>query len=233
MFADDTTLYKNDHNIEKLIARFTSDISALQEWCTYNRIDINWSKTFIMFITNKRIEPPKQLELNGARVEVVSTFKLLGVTLDNKLKFDKFTSEVRNKIVQKMHSIKKLFQLSTSVKMQFFKSFMMPYFDYCSTLAINYAKTAIQRMCNCFNLCLFKLFKIKNTAKTNEELNEHNNKLEKFGLNAFKHKLMSRMATFVHKITNDNERVAELDAHRGLTRSVQVQIPVVAKILSY
>jgi hypothetical protein len=28
-------------------------------------------------------------------------------------------------------------------------------------------------------------------------------------------------------------RVAELDAHRGLTRSVQVQIPVTAKILSY
>jgi hypothetical protein len=28
-------------------------------------------------------------------------------------------------------------------------------------------------------------------------------------------------------------RVAELDAHRGLTRSVQVQIPVAAKILSY
>ncbi len=131
---------------------------------------------------NKQIEPPKQLELNGARVEVVSTFKLLGVTLDNKLKVDKFTSEVRNKIVQKMHSIKKLFQLSTSVKMEFFKSFMMPYFDYCSTLAIYYAKTAIQRMCNRFNLCLFKLFKMKNTVKTNEELNEHNNKLEKFGL---------------------------------------------------
>ena len=67
-------------------------------------------------------------------------------------------------------------------------------------------------MCNCFNLCLFKLFKIKNTAKTNEELNEHNNKLEKFGLNAFEHRLLSRVAYFVHKITNDSKAPTDLKA---------------------
>jgi retron-type reverse transcriptase len=66
MFADDTNLYKNDVNIERLITRFASDIGALQEWCAFNRIDINWSKTFIMFVSNKRIEPPKLLEFNGA-----------------------------------------------------------------------------------------------------------------------------------------------------------------------
>ncbi len=87
---------------------------------------------------------------------------------------------------------------------------MMPYFGYCSILSIYYTKSAIQRMCNCFNLCLFKLFKIKNTAKTNEELNEHNNKLEKFGLNAFEHRLMSRVAFFVHKITNDSKAPTDL-----------------------
>jgi hypothetical protein len=209
MFADDTTLYKHGSDLEQLQKRFVSDISELQTWCNFNQIDINWSKTFIMFITNKRITQPKNIELNGSSVEVVSTFKLLGVTIDNKLKFDKFTSEVRNKIVQKMHSIKKLFQLSTSVKMQFFKSFMLPYFNYCSTLAIYYTKTAIQRMCNCYNLCLFKLFGIKYSAQTNNELNEHNNKLEKYNLNAYEHRLMSNLAAFAHKIINsDNAPLA-------------------------
>ena len=210
MFADDTTLYKSGSNINSLISKFTSDMSALQEWCEYNQIDINWSKTFVIFISDRRIKPPKELVLNGSTVEVVSNFKLLGVTLDNKLKFDKFTSELRNKIVQKMHSIKKLFQLSFQVKLQFFKSFMLPYFDYCSTLAIYYAKTAIQRMCNCFNMCLFKLFGIKNEATTNDGLNEHNNKLEQFGLNTFEHRLMSKMATFAHKIINNSNAPADL-----------------------
>jgi hypothetical protein len=211
MFADDTTLYKQHTNLDALINKFTSDITALQTWCNFNQIDINWSKTFIMFVTNKRIKPPKHIKLiNEKDIEVVTTFKLLGVKLDNKLKFDAFTSEVRNRIVQRMHSIKKLFQLSTSVKLQFFKSFLLPYFDYCSTLSIYYSKTAIQRMCNCFNLCLFKLFGIKNEATTNEQLNDHNNKLEKFGLHTFEHRLMSKMATFIHKVINNNNAPVEL-----------------------
>jgi hypothetical protein len=75
--------------------------------------------------------PPKEIDMNGSEVAVVSSFKLLGVTLDNKLKFDTFTSELRKKILVKMYSIKKLYQLCYSVKLQFFKSFMLPYFDYC------------------------------------------------------------------------------------------------------
>jgi hypothetical protein len=114
MFADDTTLYKSDKDMDKLIAKFTSDLSALHKWCEFNRIDINWSKTFIMFVSNKRIKPPKEIMLNDGNrshtVTVVSKFKLLGVTLDDKLKFD-FTFELRNKIVAKMYTIKSLFQL--------------------------------------------------------------------------------------------------------------------------
>jgi hypothetical protein len=159
LFADDTTLYKSDVNLDKLINKFKSDIASLRVWCERNRLDINWSKTFIMFVTNKRIKPPKEIDMNGTTVAVVSTFKLLGVTLDNRLKFDVFTSELRKRILIKMFSIKKLFQLCYSVKLQFFKSFMLPYFDYCSTLSIYFSKTALQRICNCFNLCLLKLFK--------------------------------------------------------------------------
>ena len=203
MFADDTTLYKSGENMSALISKFSADIHALQEWCESNRIDINWSKTFIMFVTNKRIKPPMEIAMNGSTVAVVTTFKLLGVTLDNKLKFDVFTSELKRKIVAKMYTIKKLFQLCFSVKLQFFKTFMLPFFDYCSSLAIYYSKTAIQRMCNCFNLCLRKLFKIKNEATNNDELNIHNNKLEQLGLFNFEHRLVAKLATFVHKIINE------------------------------
>jgi hypothetical protein len=210
MFADDTTLYKSDQSYTKLVSKFSRDISSLQDWCEHNHIDVNWSKTFIMFVTNKRISPPNELTLNANVIEVVLNFKLLGVTIDNKLNFNKFTSELRNKIIQKMYSIKKLFQLSSSVKTQFFKTFILPYFDYCSTLSIYYAKTAIQRMCNCYNLCLLKLFKLKNISQTNIELNNYNNKLESRGLNTFEHRTTLKMATFIHKIVNNSNTATEL-----------------------
>jgi hypothetical protein len=152
-----------------------------------------------MFVTNKRIMPPKEIDMNGSAVAVVSSFKLLGVTLDNKLKFDTFTSELRKKILVKMYSIKKLYQLCYSVKLQFFKSFMLPYFDYCSTLSIYFTKTVLQRMCSCYNICMVKLFKIKNEATNNNELNLHNNKLEKLSLFNFEHRLVSRIRTQEYK----------------------------------
>jgi hypothetical protein len=133
-----------------------------------------------------------------------------------------------------MHSIKKLFQLSTSVKMQFFKSFMLPYFNYCSTLAIYYTKTAIQRMCNCYNLCLFKLFGIKNSAQTNNELNDHNNKLEKYNLNAYEHRLMSNLATFAHKIiNNDNAPLALKELFKPKPISNTDRESVLKNLLNY
>jgi hypothetical protein len=97
LFADDTTLYKSGNNMNSLINKFKSDISSLRVWCEMNRLDINWSKSFIMFVTDKRIKPLTEIEMNGSTVAVVSKLKLLGVTLDNKLKFDLFTSELRKK----------------------------------------------------------------------------------------------------------------------------------------
>ena len=148
--------------------------------------------------------------MNGSTIAVVSSFKLLGVTLDNKLKFDMFTSELRKKILVKMYSIKKLHQLCYSVKLQFFKSFVLPYFEYCSTLSIYFTKTALQRMCNCFNMCMLKLFKINNEATNNSELNLHNNKLEKRSLFNFEHRLVSRISSFAHKILNNTNSPAVL-----------------------
>ena len=53
MFADDTTLYSSDENVERLIGHFKAKTLVLIEWCKMNRLDLNWSKTFFMFITSK------------------------------------------------------------------------------------------------------------------------------------------------------------------------------------
>ena len=54
MFADDTTIYNSDSNIDNLMTHFNKNIPSLIQWCKYNKMDINWSKTFIMFIRPPR-----------------------------------------------------------------------------------------------------------------------------------------------------------------------------------
>lgn len=58
MFADDTAIYDSDKNLLTLINRFKKLIEPLIDWCKFNKLDLNWSKTFFMFITNKRDRIP-------------------------------------------------------------------------------------------------------------------------------------------------------------------------------
>ncbi len=75
-----------------------------------------------------------------------------------------------------MYSIKRLFFLCTSVKIHFFKTFILPYFDYCLSLIINFPSSAYQSLNNCFNLCLCKLLKFKpEIVEKDKEVDEEKN----------------------------------------------------------
>ena len=109
LFADDTTFYHSEPSLNHLIREFTDRIKPLFVWCSKNRIDINYSKTYCMFITNKRVVIPNNIELNGHIVEVVDKFKLLGITIDNKLNFRNHVADLSMIINTKLFSIKRLF----------------------------------------------------------------------------------------------------------------------------
>ena len=152
-----------------------------------------------MVFTKKKIEIPEKIKIKGKTIGVVNEFKLLGFTIDNKLNFKKLISEVCLSVNKKLFSIKRLFYLCTSVKIQFFKTFILPYFDYIFNIILYFSKEAIQRLANCFYLCIFKLLKINFNSST---FNEINNLLEKYGLFAFQHRALERMLTFSYKIIN-------------------------------
>ncbi len=104
----------------------------------YNRaqpiIYINWSKAFLMVITNV-LKYHNSLNLDGIKI---------GVIIAHKLAFDDYVSQQCLAINRKLHTIKRLFFLPLAVKIQFFKSFILPYYDYCSSLCI-YAFTTAKR----------------------------------------------------------------------------------------
>ena len=54
LFADDTTLGLKDATYENLMSKFNIAVKQLIKWCQFNKFDINWKKSEIMFITNKK-----------------------------------------------------------------------------------------------------------------------------------------------------------------------------------
>jgi hypothetical protein len=155
----DTTLIIAERNLYTCISKFKSAVLSIIEWCDYNRLDINWSKTYAMFVHNKtdlKINIDKITINSKIQVAIVDKFKLLGVTIDNQLKFTTNVAETAIKVNKKIHCIKRLFYLSTNVKLQFFKTFLLPYFDYCIILTIYYSKTALQKLSNLYFNGLYK-----------------------------------------------------------------------------
>ena len=207
LFADDTTIYQSGENVESVISSFNKNLSPLFDWCKFNLLEINWSKTYVMFVHNKRLKVPEYVTLNGYNIKTVTEFKLLGVLIDDKLNFKKYVSNVCLAVNKRLFSIHKLFYLCTSVKIQFFKTFILPFFDYCCSLIGYYSKESIQKLSDYFYFCLFKLFKFKFNSY---DFNIINNFLEQYGLFSFQHRFLSRMLNFSYKIFNFDDGRIEL-----------------------
>ena len=136
-------------------------------------------------------------------IQCVSEFKLLGITIDNKLNFNAHVTKLCHCINSKLFSIKKIFYLNTSVKVQFFKTFILPYFDYCSTLLIYFNKTVIQKLCNKYYLCISKLLRINFDDLNLTDFKQINDYLmEKFDIPAFQFRICQRLSIFSFKMLN-------------------------------
>ncbi len=85
---------------------------------------------------------------------------------------------LRKAINIRLYSIQKLFQLPIAVKIQFLKTFILPYFDYCATFCIYFSNTILQKLANTYNNCIFKLLnnsEIRTTiVNTSDDFNKWN-----------------------------------------------------------
>lgn len=93
LFADDTTVISTGENAEMVISNVRKSILKINEWCKHNKMHVNWTKTFVMYVTNRRFQLPDNIQVEDKTIECVSKLKLLGVTLDSKLNFSDFVSQ--------------------------------------------------------------------------------------------------------------------------------------------
>ena len=122
LFADDTSLLASGLSVEDCVIKMKKLFEKVLEWCEHNRLSINYSKTYVMFISsNKKDIKPEQVILGKQNLQVVTSFKLLGVTIDDTLSFRNHVSNLCISINKKIFALKRLTYLPISVKIQFFK----------------------------------------------------------------------------------------------------------------
>ena len=207
LFADDTTIFNSGVDFNSTYTSISHDVEKVINWSKYNYLEINWSKTFIMYINhniNINESIPTSLHFMNKTIEIslVKQFKLLGVILDDKLNFKQNIDNICSRVHSTLFSLKSKFFLSQETKLQFFKTFILPIFDYCLSLVIYYNKELKTRLIKLYRFCLRKLLNISLCNINGENLDsaELNKYLSRFNLMCLEYRIMYRLSLFIHKI---------------------------------
>ena len=92
MLADDTTLHTSGKDSMQIRSNMQDSLGQVSSWCDNNHVVVNPIKTKSMTIATRQkhqLSPlPLDLVLNGSKIYQVSEQRLLGITTDNKLRWD-------------------------------------------------------------------------------------------------------------------------------------------------
>ena len=87
LFADDTTIYIKGGNLHCLKVKLQSDLDSICKWLKVNNLVLNTKKTKCMLFCHEGYHHGLELFMNGDLIELVDTFKFLGIWWDSHLDF--------------------------------------------------------------------------------------------------------------------------------------------------
>ena len=121
-FADDTTLVGLIPKDEDESA-YRSEIERLRSWCSSNNLELNAQKTVEMVVDFRTTaDPPPPIMLGGTPVDRVKSFKFLGITISQDLKWELNIMALLKKAQQRLYFLRQLrkFRLSRTMMTQFY-----------------------------------------------------------------------------------------------------------------
>ena len=129
-FADDTAPYVCDKNLAFVLAKLEENHNIAMKWFENNYMKINSDKCHL-FISGNKFEH-LWVKIGNDRIWESRTVKLLGITLDNDLKFDEHLNNVcliANRKLSALSRIKKCLDFN-KIRI-LFKAFFESQFKYC------------------------------------------------------------------------------------------------------
>ena len=136
-YADDTTPYACGENIRVAISELRSLAFGLFKWFEKNHMKANPGKSHIL-LSNKKTE---NVKINDVVLTSGFEEKLLGITLDSELKFEKYITDICNKASQKIHVLSRTTSyMSLNKRRLLRKTFVESQFNYCPLIWIFHSR---------------------------------------------------------------------------------------------
>ena len=134
LYADDTVIYFSNKchiHAKDVLQR---DLDNLQVWCQKNKLTVNVKKTKSMiFGTARRIRSLGDLDLKMQNMSLsqVTSYKYLGVVLDQSLTYTQHLQKLSKSISHKIYMLIRMRRyLTTRASEMVYKMMILPFFDY-------------------------------------------------------------------------------------------------------
>jgi len=210
MFADDTACLAAGKDLPELIVGVNAELKKIANWFRSNRMALNTEKTkFMIFHTKGKTINPNLYQLSYdaneigkpidpnlvSHIECVPHYKLLGVTIDDKMTFDSHVKILSGKIAKSLFCIRRVKNfLPIKSLTTLYYSMIHPHFLYCINL---YGCTSNKNID-----LLFKKQKQAVRCLTNSTFRQHTNPLFKsLCILPLKKLIELEKAKFMHKFT--------------------------------
>ena len=163
-YADDTTLFASipsPHHRRSVADILCRDVWRILSWCSLWGMQLNPSKSKSLIVSRSRTLFPAHPDIIIGDVAIpnCSFVKLLGVTLDPKLTFERHLRDVASMISQKVGILRRCRQIYSSddIVRNCFYSFLLPNFEYCHSVFISASDTSLGLLGRAFNQIRFLL----------------------------------------------------------------------------
>ena len=130
-YADDTTIYARDKNLDSVIARLENDSSTIIQWFADNFMKLNTDKCHLMVLgrnSNQRVT----VNVGNSVIKNTEAEKLLGVVIDKQLNSETHISKLCQKAGNKLFALARISKYMDSDKLRILmRCFVISQFQYC------------------------------------------------------------------------------------------------------
>ena len=129
-YADDTTLYVTEQDIEQVIKTLEQDVVITREWLKNNYMKLNEEKCNLINFSKSNINT--SLKIDNTTIKPSKEQKLLGISVDKNLSFKGHVESLCKKASQKLHALSRISNYMNDKQVeQMMRVFILSQFSYC------------------------------------------------------------------------------------------------------
>ena len=200
LFADDTSPFMSDENLETLESITNTELAKISDWMIANKLSLTTKKSNFLTICPKNKTPNRSLDIfiNNEKLAESQSVKYLGVLINNKLSWKDHIQQTTLKMSKSIGILARMWHYAPkNILIHIYNAFIQPYINYGITNWGGTYKTSLDPLRECMKSAVRLTTFQSRTTHSQPLFNELN-------LLCFNDCYKIECAKFMHDINNNN-----------------------------